>query len=266
MASYWIYEPANAAAGSFEAASRAVIVRDGWSWGALLLGPIWTLWRGLWLMFLVWLALIAGQLVIDQMWPQLAVLAAVLMTLFSVWFALEGNALRSSSLARKGYRVAGIAVARSLAEAERTYMDSLGLSDRDTSATANAPAAAIFNRVPVPAPEAPEADAPASVPAAPVPEVAPPPPVSEPPPVAARPGAVHTIAPVARAWPLARARDEERSPMPPSPVRAPRSTRVVDTPAPSETPSPPRGASLPRATSPFDNLTPPPRKPEGGGS
>ncbi|MFN8829719.1 MAG: DUF2628 domain-containing protein [Labrys sp. (in: a-proteobacteria)] len=259
MASYWIYEPAGAAAGSVEAASRAVIVRDGWSWGALLLGPIWTLWRGLWVMFLVWLALIAAQMLVEQTWPQLAVLAAILMTLFSVWFALEGNALRSAALARKGYRLSAITVARSLSEAEHAYMASL------KSAAPTEPAPTV-DRIVEPvfeaAPATPPAEVPAPVDAAPIQPT--PPPTPEPAPIAAaRPGAVHTITPVARTWPLARAREEERSPMPPSPVRGQRATRTAEPPA-SDPQAPSRTGGLPRATSPFD--IPPPRKPDGGSS
>src|SRR6478672_11524495 len=37
------------------ALERAVFVREGFSWAALIVGPLWLLWNRLWLALIVWL-------------------------------------------------------------------------------------------------------------------------------------------------------------------------------------------------------------------
>jgi hypothetical protein len=152
MASYWILEPRSATPRSVATASEAVLVRDGWSWGAFFLGPIWILWRGLWLGFLLWLLVIVGASVASFYAPNTADYVGFAMFAASVWFPLEANAFRAWTLQRRGYGLTGVAVGRNLNEAEQRYF---------TSVTAPPPAsvdpwaAAITSAAPVARPVAP---------------------------------------------------------------------------------------------------------------
>ena len=47
MTVYMVFEPPRAGGDPVTRAERIVFVRDRFSWGAFLLGPIWLLWRRL---------------------------------------------------------------------------------------------------------------------------------------------------------------------------------------------------------------------------
>ena len=121
MALWSVYEPPGVAPRSFEAIDRAVMVRDGWSWGALLLAPLWLLWRRMWLVFLGWLAMMVLIEGVALLMPARDTAAAVLAAVFGLWFALEANALRRWTLARKGWRFAGFAAGADRMEAEQRF-------------------------------------------------------------------------------------------------------------------------------------------------
>ena len=125
MASYWILEPRSATPRSVATASEAVFVRDGWSWGAFFLGPIWILWRGLWFGFLLWLLVMVGASVASFYAPNAADYVGLAMVAASVWFALEANAFRAWTLQRRGYGLTGVAVGRNMVEAEQRYFRSV---------------------------------------------------------------------------------------------------------------------------------------------
>jgi hypothetical protein len=121
MASYWILEPRSATPRSVATASEAVFVRDGWSWGAFFLGPIWILWRGLWFVFLIWLLAMVGLAVATTYAPNTADYVGFAMFAATIWFALEANALRVWTLQRRGYGLTGVTVGRTVDEAEQHY-------------------------------------------------------------------------------------------------------------------------------------------------
>src|ERR671913_35205 len=60
MKTYTLHLPARAAAGDAEAIERAVLVRDGFSWGAFFFSFLWFFVRRLWLAGLIVLAAIAA--------------------------------------------------------------------------------------------------------------------------------------------------------------------------------------------------------------
>ena len=53
MAAYTLHLDAQARPGERAALERAVVLRDGFSWGALIFQPLWVLWHRLWLAALV---------------------------------------------------------------------------------------------------------------------------------------------------------------------------------------------------------------------
>lgn len=120
MASWSMLEPPDAQ-GALDAADRVAAVRESWSWGAFWLGPVWLLWRRMWLVFLAWLlvavlfSLAAAFLDVPDK------LSTALWLLFSIWFAFEANALRRWTLLRHGWRFVGLATGSRLVEAEQRF-------------------------------------------------------------------------------------------------------------------------------------------------
>ena len=87
-----------------------VFVLDGFSWAALIVSPLWALFRSLW-------AVAAGVII-----AALAIDAAALL------FAYEANDLRRWTLRRRGFRDAGIVMGRNLADAEQRFFEAMHIS------------------------------------------------------------------------------------------------------------------------------------------
>jgi hypothetical protein len=119
MASYVVMEPPAATAD--EASMRAVMVRDGFSIIAFLVPLVWLLWHRLWieaiLLFAASVAVMAAGQALDHAW-----LGGVLSFVLSVYFGLEGAALRIGAFSRRGWREWGAVEAGNAAEAEIRYL------------------------------------------------------------------------------------------------------------------------------------------------
>jgi len=119
MAIYVVMEPP--AANATEAAERAVLVRDGFSFLAFLVPPLWLLWHRLWieaaLAFTASVALTAlGET------AGLGFTAAALSLLVSIYVGLEGTGLRIAALRRRGWHDWGVVEAGNAGEAEIRYL------------------------------------------------------------------------------------------------------------------------------------------------
>ena len=100
-----------------------VFVKDGVSWPALFIPELWLLFRRMWVVLLVYLAVLllalaTGRLVGGPLSP-------AFLTLAHLWFALEGNELRRWTLRRRGYRLVDVVQGGRLADAEMRFF--LGL-------------------------------------------------------------------------------------------------------------------------------------------
>jgi hypothetical protein len=118
------------------AAEKAVLVRQGFSWSAFLLTPVWALRHGLWLAFALWLFglfLIASMSVLAHMEP-LGALA--IYGLGALAFGLEADRFRQANLSRSGFLLRGLALGESKCEAESLYF-----ARRADLTTAQAPVA-----------------------------------------------------------------------------------------------------------------------------
>ena len=107
------------------AVADAVAVREGFSWAALLFGFAWALYRRLWLVAIVLAALPAVFYHLASSLPGsgLATVAVALYGLFALFAAFSANDLRREKLERRGHVLAGIAVGRSLAEADLRFFE-----------------------------------------------------------------------------------------------------------------------------------------------
>jgi hypothetical protein len=148
MASWSVYEPPGTDPGSFASADESVFVGDGWSWGALLVPPIWLIWRRMWLVFLGWLAVALAFGLAETVLNAGTAVTGWGEALFALWFALEANALRRWTLARKGWRFAGIATGSGRIDAEHRFF---GRRDTASAEPGFVPGPASGARGPAPA-------------------------------------------------------------------------------------------------------------------
>jgi hypothetical protein len=116
---YWPQSSSSAAPGP--ALDETVFVRDGFHFWAFLLGPLWCLWRGLWLPALLVLALgavLAGIGRALHLPAETQILAELVLALL---VGLEAPNLRRFGLRRRGYVECGSVAARNLTDAEAIF-------------------------------------------------------------------------------------------------------------------------------------------------
>jgi hypothetical protein len=123
MSVYTVHEPPLRMADSRPDPERFVFVRDGFYFWAFLFGPLWMLWRRLWLVlaaYLVILLAIQGTAMIAGASP-LAPMAIALLT--SLLVGLEAGTLRRFTLWRRGFRNVGVVSGEDSEDAERRFFD-----------------------------------------------------------------------------------------------------------------------------------------------
>jgi hypothetical protein len=138
MAVYTVHEPPSKA-GAPSVPERFVFVRDGFSFAALLFGPLWMLRHRLWLVLLLYGAMGVG------LWLGLRLHAStqvglIVWGLIGLLLGFEAG-LRRFTLGRRGYRNIGIVVGDDLELAERRFFDAWIRKDssvRKSSAGASA--------------------------------------------------------------------------------------------------------------------------------
>ena len=102
-----------------------VLITEGFSWPALIFGPFWALWHGMWRTTIV-LVVIAGAVggigALTDVAPNVISVA-----LFLVQFGLGlwGNDLRRAALARHGYVERAVVAGRTETEAEHRYFTTM---------------------------------------------------------------------------------------------------------------------------------------------
>ena len=102
---------------------EAILVREGFSWGAFLFTFLWALWRRMWLAaFLILL----GAILLDSL-ARLAYLdelsETVLLFAYALYIGFAGNDWRRRNLARRGFQEVAAVGADGMDEATRRYFD-----------------------------------------------------------------------------------------------------------------------------------------------
>jgi len=135
---------------------RFVFVKEGFCWPALFIPELWLLFRRMWLVFVLYVAvsLVIG-VIGERVGGPLPWVALILMHLL---FALEGNALRRWKLTSAGYVFVGVAEGRR-DEAEMRFFSRWQSAVPATPPFAGEPPAPA-EPTPEPPPEGPEAGAP----------------------------------------------------------------------------------------------------------
>ena len=128
MAAYSVFAPP-LPHDSVDAGERFKFVRDGFSWPAFILGPVWMLFHRLVLVLIVWLAIVFALGVAMRLLGVPSGTASVVFLLLALLIGLEASSLQSWTLHRRGWREIGVVVADELEAAERRFFDEL--RDRD---------------------------------------------------------------------------------------------------------------------------------------
>jgi hypothetical protein len=139
MTVYMVFEPPREDGDPVRRAERIVFVRDRFSWGAFLLGPLWLLWRRLWLAllgYIVVVGLVTVALRYAGAGPNWRTLAVGLIALL---LGFEAANLRRRKYVRRGWRDLGIVVGDHLEDAERRFFDAYPLRAAERGETVVAP-------------------------------------------------------------------------------------------------------------------------------
>ena len=122
MAVYTVHQPPQRGAATPDP-ERFVFVRDGFSFWALLLGPIWMLWHRMWVVLLGYglvVAVLGWVLRATHVPASVALLVSALLALL---IGFEAATLRRLTLARRGFANVGVVVGDDLELAERRFFD-----------------------------------------------------------------------------------------------------------------------------------------------
>jgi hypothetical protein len=100
-------------------AERVVFVRDGFSWLAFLFPLVWLLWHRMWLVTVLWIAVVVlvqwGASLLGEPAPLVAAVVVALVMGF------EASSLRRWTLERRRFRFAGVVAGTDRSECERRF-------------------------------------------------------------------------------------------------------------------------------------------------
>jgi hypothetical protein len=155
MAIYAVYLPLGSS--PLRAAERAKLVRQGFSWNAFLMTPVWALRHGLWRALALWLGwtlAVASAVAFARLDPAVSL---ALYGLGALAFGLEADRFRHAGL-RSGYVLQALTQGSSTQEAEIVYFG--GRADLNALPAPRPPAkrAGADSQRPHRPPSTPEAD------------------------------------------------------------------------------------------------------------
>lgn len=116
---FTVYEKPEAA----DPAERVLLLRDGFSLGALIFALLWLVYKRFWGIALLYLAALSVLLMMADMLRLSEMTTLVLQCWLQVMLAFHAYDLQGWWLRRKGYRFAGVLAAESAMHAERRYYE-----------------------------------------------------------------------------------------------------------------------------------------------
>jgi uncharacterized protein DUF2628 len=119
---YTVHTPPNVSSDRLESAEQLVFVKDGFSWWAALVPPVWLLSKRMWLEFAIYLA--ATALIV---WAFTSAGAAdagnAILLIAQIVFGFEAGALYGAALERRGWRRVGTVSGRNAEDCERRFLE-----------------------------------------------------------------------------------------------------------------------------------------------
>jgi hypothetical protein len=140
MSVYTVHQPPARHGDPLPNAERIVFVRDGFSFWAFLLAPVWMLWHRMWLVLLGYVVVFAAIDVALSVIGASRIAISVVGLFIALLVGLEASTLRRLSLQRRGFRNVGIVSGADREDAERRFFGTWLAEPRFGSA-AGAPAA-----------------------------------------------------------------------------------------------------------------------------
>ncbi len=123
MPAFSVFEPPQSDLDARDHAAKFQFVRDGFSWGAFLFGPVWMLRHRMWLSLFLYVLIVGGLMfAMSRMRLSTTVEIAMLFAV-AVLIGLESGTLRRWKLTRSKWIDHGIVVADDVEAAERRFFD-----------------------------------------------------------------------------------------------------------------------------------------------
>jgi hypothetical protein len=123
MPAFAVLEPPGRNRSASERADRFIFLRERFSLGAFLFGPLWIIWRRLWVVLIIYLVVVGfieyGLQAVGIGWAALACVYVLIQLLIG----LEATSLRRWTRVMRGWRDCGVVVADDLEMAERRFFD-----------------------------------------------------------------------------------------------------------------------------------------------
>ena len=123
MPAYAVLEPPRRNRNADDHTDRFVFLRERFSLGAFLFGPLWMIWRRLWVVLIIYLVVVGsieyGLRRVGIAWPT----RATVYILIQLLMGLEATSLRRWTHIRRGWRDCGAVIADDLETAERRFFD-----------------------------------------------------------------------------------------------------------------------------------------------
>jgi hypothetical protein len=134
MAIFTVHIPA-ARAGEAPSAEKIVLLRDGFSLPAMLLGPFWLAWNRAWIPAIGWAALLISIVFAGVKLGASSETLSLVNTALALLLGFEGSRLVAWSLARRHYNESGVVIGETADEAEDIFFHNW----RGASAVASPP-------------------------------------------------------------------------------------------------------------------------------
>jgi hypothetical protein len=123
MPAFAVLEPPERHRSARERADGFIFLRDRFSLGAFLFGPLWMIWHWLWIVLIIYLVVVGfigyGLQVLGISWPVLAFVFGLIQLLIG----LEATTLLRWTRFRQGWRDCGVVIADDLEMAERRFFE-----------------------------------------------------------------------------------------------------------------------------------------------
>jgi hypothetical protein len=123
MSIYTVHEPPSKADAGEPEPERFVFVRDGFSFWAFLLAPLWMLRHRMWLVFLGYVVVTVALLVGLRLMGASTTVIMLAGALVSLLIGFEAASLRRFTLWRRRWKNVGIVVGDDVESAERRFFD-----------------------------------------------------------------------------------------------------------------------------------------------
>ena len=123
MPAFAVLEPPERHRSASERADGFIFLRERFSLGAFLFGPLWMIWQRLWIVLIIYLVVVGfieyGLQVLGISWPMLAFVFGLIQLLIG----LEATTLLRWTRLRHGWRDCGVVIADDLEMAERRFFE-----------------------------------------------------------------------------------------------------------------------------------------------